>query len=258
MNKIRSIKKIEKVILAVLMLGTINLFANNVKIALAANVAYAIPKLKAEFKKDFPNTKVQVTLSSSGKLAAMIENGASYDIFMSANMKYPQRLYKDKLAVTKPVIYAQGALAYLSEAKQDFSKGIKLTLEKKIRKIALADPRTAPYGKASVEALKNGGVYEIAVKKCVYASSISSAVTYTLTAANLGFIAKSSLYSPKMKRFKKGINWTEVNPKLYTPISQGIVLLNQGEKNKDAKAFYKFILSSKAKKIFKDFGYKVP
>ncbi len=254
----KTIQSIKKITLVVLMLGTVNLFAYNVKIALAANVAYAIPKLKAEFKKDFPNTKVQVTLSSSGKLAAMIESGASYDIFMSANMKYPQRLYKDKLAVTKPVIYAQGALAYLSDKKQDFSKGIKLTLEKNIKKIALANPRTAPYGKASVEALKNGGVYKQVVKKCVYASSISSAVTYTLTAADLGFIAKSSLYSPGLKKFKKGINWMEVNPKLYTPISQGIVLLNQGKNNKNAKAFYKFILSSKAKKIFKDFGYKVP
>ncbi len=235
-----------------------SLYAGNINIAVAANVSYAIDELKKEFNKLYPNTKVLVTLGSSGKLTAQIKNGAPYMLFMSANMNYPKALCQDNIAVTKPFIYAQGGLAYLSIKEQDFSKGIKLIESMHIKKIAVANPKTAPYGIATLEAMKNGGVYKNVVKKFVYGESISQTVSYAVIAADIGFIAKSSLYSPKMARFKKGINWAEVNPKLYTPINQGIVILKEGEKNSEVLAFYNFILSKKAKKIFTDFGYLVP
>jgi molybdate transport system substrate-binding protein len=232
--------------------------AGSIKIAVAANVSYAIDDLKKEFNKLYPDTKVKVTLGSSGKLTAQIKNGAPYQLFMSANMKYPKALYKDTMAVTKPIVYAQGKIALLSNKKQDFTKGIKLLKDKKIAKIAIANPKTAPYGKAAVEAMKNAGVYNDVKKKFVYAESISQTVSYTVTATDIGVIAKSSLFSPKMAEFKKGINWGEVDPKLYTPINQGVVILKEGEKNAEVAAFYNFILSEKAKKIFEDFGYTVP
>ena len=231
------------------------LFAGEINIAVAANVSYAMDELKTEFAKTHPDTKVQVTLGSSGKLTAQIKNGAPYGLFMSANMKYPQALYDDKIATTKPVVYAQGALAYLSAKPQDFAQGINLLASDKIQKIAIANPKTAPYGKAAVEAMKKAGIYADAEKKFVYAESISQVVTYALSAADIGFIAKSSLYSPKMSAYKKDVNWAEVDPKLYTPIKQGIVLLKFAKENKEYQAFYDFILSEKAKTIFKKYGY---
>ena len=244
-------------ILFIILFSTYSM-AGTIQIAVAANVSYAIDDLKKEFNKLYPDTKVKVTLGSSGKLTAQIKNGAPYQLFMSANMKYPNTLYKNKTAVTKPIIYAQGAIALLSNKAQDFTKGIKLLKDKKISKIAVANPKTAPYGKAAVEAMKNAGVYNDAKQKFVYAESISQTVSYTVTATDMGVIAKSSLYSPKMAEFKKGINWGEVDPKLYAPIDQGIVILKEGEKNAEVEVFYNFILSKKAKKIFEDFGYTVP
>lgn len=244
-------------LLGVVLLSS-SLFAGNITIAVAANVSYAIGELKAEFNKIYPDIKVNETLTSSGKLTAQIKNGAPYDIFMSANMKYPNALYKDGLAVTRPLVYAQGSLAYLSAKKLDYSKGIKLVVDKGIKKIAIANPKTAPYGKAAVEAMKNGGVLPAVENKFVYAESISQTVTYALTATDVGFIAKSTLYSGKMSQYKKGVNWEDVNPKLYTPINQGIVLLKHGEANSEANAFYAFMLSAKAKKILNDYGYLVP
>lgn len=105
--------------------------------------------------------------------------------------------------------------------------------------------------------MKNGGVLDAVKSKFVYAESISQTVTYAITAADIGFIAKSSLYSSKMKNYKKNINWSPVDPKLYTPIKQGIVLLKYGEANAEYKAFYDFILSKEAKTIFKKYGYIV-
>jgi len=232
--------------------------AGTIQIAVAANVSYAMDDLKKEFNKVYPNTKVQVVLGSSGKLTAQIKHGAPYQLFMSANMNYPEALYKDKVAVTEPVVYAQGTLAYLSHKPQDFSKGMALLKDEKIKKIAVANPKTAPYGKATIEAMKSASVYEEVKHKFVFAESASQTVSYTVIATDLGFIAKSSLYSSKMKKYKENINWKEVDPKLYTPIQQGIVILKKGEENSEVKAFYDFILSQDAQKILIDFGYLLP
>ena len=236
----------------------VTLSAGEITIAAAANVSYAIKALTKEFNVVHPEIEVQIILGSSGKLTAQIRHGAPYGLFMSANMKYPEALYSEKIAVTKPVVYAQGALAYLSVKKQDFSKGMMLLKEDNLKKIAIANPQTAPYGVAAVEALKNANVYEAVKDKFVYGESISQTVVYATTAADIGLIAKSSLFSPQMAHFKEGMNWSDVNETLYTPISQGIVILKKGENDSEVKAFYDFILSDKAKVIMKKFGYKVP
>jgi len=245
-------------IITIMLILTITIFAQTINIAVATNVSYAINDLKAEFIKTNPNINVLVTLGSSGKLTAQIKNGAPYGLFMSANMQYPNSLYKDNIAITKPIVYAKGALAYFSTKKQDFSKGINLLKDKNIQRIAIANPKTAPYGKASVEAMKNANIYKDIKSKFVYAESISQTVAYTVTAADIGIIAKSLLYSPNMSQYKEGVNWYSLNHKLYTPINQGIVLLKYGKNSKAYKQFYDFILSKKSKKIFKSYGYILP
>jgi len=237
-------------IVASLQAGTIN-------VAVAANVSYAIEELKAQFAKTHPDTKVQVTLSSSGKLTAQIKNGAPYGMFMSANMKYPDALFTDGIAITKPKVYAQGALAMLTTKKLALNEGLELLRKSDVSKIAIANPKTAPYGKAALDALRKAGVLEDVEKKFVYAESISQAVTYSITAADIGFIAKSSLYSPKMSMYKKDVNYVDVDTTLYSPIKQGIVLLKPAKGSSEYRAFYEFMLSEKAKEIFRDYGYVV-
>ncbi|MFA6193068.1 MAG: molybdate ABC transporter substrate-binding protein [Sulfurimonas sp.] len=246
-----------KKIIISLLLATLSLFAGTINIAVAANVADAMDELMTEFQKSNSGTDVQVTLGSSGKLVAQIKNGAPFGVFLSADMKFPQALYEEKTAITEPVVYAQGELAYLSVKAVDFSKGIALVAEPSITKIAIANPKTAPYGKAAVEAMTNGKVYDKAENKLVYAESISQAVTYATTAADIGFVAKSSLFGSNMKEYKEGVNWASVDAKLYTPIKQGIVILKNGAENKEYKAFYDFILGPKGKEILEKYGYKV-
>ena len=248
---------LRKLLIASLFVGNY-LFAHTITIAVAANVSYAIDDLRKEFNKIYPDTKIKVILGSSGKLTAQIKNGAPYQLFMSANMRYPKALYADGIATTQPQVYAQGGLAYLSNKKRDFTEGIKLTENPNIIKIAVANPRTAPYGIATKEALENAGIYDSVKKKFVYGESISQTVSYAVTVADMGFIAKSSLYSPRMAQYKKDIHWAEVDSTLYTPISQGIVILKNGKKNSEVRAFYNFMLKKKKKKILTQFGYLVP
>ena len=246
----------KKIILALAFLAS-SIFANTITVAVAANVSYAINELVAEFNKTNPDTKVQVTLGSSGKFTAQIESGAPFDVFMSADMKFPKSLFEKGLATTEPALYAQGSLAMLSSKQLDFSKGINLVTDPNIAKIAVANPKTAPYGTAAVEAMKNANVLDKVESKFVYAESISQAVTYATTAADVGFIAKSSLYDEKMSKYKENINWISVDPSLYTAIDQGIVVLKNTKEEASAKAFYDFILGEKAKEIFIKFGYLV-
>lgn len=247
---------LKKLILASLFLAG-SLFSQTIKIAVAANVSYAMQDLKEEFSRLYPDIKVKVILGSSGKLTAQISHGAPYQLFLSANMKYPEALYKKGLAVHQPVVYAQGSLSFLSAKPRIFSHYKTLLQDNKIRKIALANPKTAPYGTASIEALKNIGVYELIKHKFVYGESISQTVSYTVSATDIGIIATSSLYSKRMKKFIKDVHWSEIGTSLYTPIKQGIVLLKLGKGNTAAETFYNFMLSDKAKSILGKFGYIV-
>ena len=240
-----------------ILLGLVTLNAGEITIAVSANVSYAIEALKKEFNVIHPETKVEVILGSSGKLTAQIKHGAPYGLFMSANMKYPEVLYSENLAVTKPVVYAQGALAFLSQKERNFDENMTVLRSKDIKKIAIANPQTAPYGVAASEALKNAGMFEELREKFVYGESISQTVAYATTAADIGIIAKSSLYSPQMSHFKESIHWSDINETLYTPIDQGMVILKKAEGNTEVKAFYDFMLSPKAKEVLKHLGYKV-
>jgi len=245
-------------ILLVLFFTLSIMIAGEIKIAVAANVSYAIKPLIKAFHERYPDIKVSVILGSSGKLTAQIKHGAPYDLFMSANMKYPRALYHDKLAITRPLVYAQGKLAYLSHTKRDFSQGMALLNAKDIQKIAVANPKTAPYGIAAAEALEHAGLRQKLQKKFVYGESISQTLSFTLRAADIGLVAKSALYSPTLAHLKEGEVWQEVDSRLYTPINQGVVLLKRGEKKSEVAAFYAFLFSASAEEILRDFGYVVP
>ena len=241
----------------IVLLFILALFANasGIKVAVAANVSFAINDLISLFNSKYRDIKVNVILGSSGKLNAQIKRGAPFDVFMAANMRYPQDLYDNALAFGPPKIYAQGGLAIFSTKQRDFSKGIYIVKERSISRVAIANPNTAPYGKAAAEALKHANIYSEIKDKLVYAESISQTVQYAMTAADIGFIAKSSLFSSKMKKFKKDKNWIEVNKSLYTPIKQGAIIIKATKNLKEAKEFYNFIFSKEAKKVFKKYGY---
>lgn len=233
----------------------ISLNAAQIKVAVAANISYAMDDLVKEFNKTNPDIKVTVILGSSGKLTAQIMHGAPFHIFMSADMNYPNELYKNKKAINKPVVYALGSLALFSSKPQDFSNGINILENENIKKIAIANPKTAPYGKVAYEALKNANILKTVKKKLIYGESIAQTVSYTLLATDIGIIAKSSLYSKNMKQYTKNKNWVEIDTKLYAPMKQGLVLIKN---SKEARAFYDFLQDEKAKKIFKAYGYLLP
>ncbi len=230
---------------------------STITVAVAANVQYAMQDLKAEFEKE-TGMKVTVIIGSSGQLTAQIQQGAPYDIFISADMKYPNTLYKNHLTAKPPKVYAYGTLVlWTMKNGIIFQNDFKELLDNSIQKIALANPRTAPYGVATVQALKYYNIYDRIVDKLVYGESISPTNQYIVSkAVDVGFTAKSVVMSPVMKG--KG-TWEKVNPKAYKPIAQGCVILTYGlEHHKmESQSFFQFLFSKKARSILEKYGYKV-
>jgi molybdenum ABC transporter, periplasmic molybdate-binding protein len=138
-----------KKLIIILLIVSSALVAGKINIAVAANVSYAMDELKAEFKKSNPDTDVRVTFGGSGKLTAQIASGAPFGIFMSADMDFPNALYEQKAAVTKPVVYAQGTLAYLSVKPIDFSKGILVIADKSIKENCCCKSKNSTLWKSS-------------------------------------------------------------------------------------------------------------
>jgi len=234
-----------------------NIAESQITIAVAANVQYAMDELKTEFTKE-TGIHVSVIIGSSGQLTAQIKNGAPYDVFISADMKYPETLFRDNAAVDSPKVYAEGSLIIWTMKKGiEFDKNLKILLSDNINKIALANPINAPYGAATVEALKYFAIYNKLKDKLIYGENISSTNQFIYSkAADVGFTAKSVVLSPQMKG--KG-TWMEIAPGPYKPIKQGCVILKYGYDNHKGESikFYNFLFSQKAKNILSNFGYTV-
>ncbi len=245
-------------ILLILWLAAGTLWSGTITVAAAANVTYAMDALKKAFHELYPQIDLQVTIASSGKLTAQIRHGAPYDLLLSADMKFPQALFHEGLAVTRPLVYAQGSLVLLSTRKLPVEKGLAVLKDSRVKRIAVANPKTAPYGIAAEQVLRHSGLYDTLKPRFIFGESVGQTLTYALKAADAGLVAKSALMSPKLAYLKKGEAWIDLDPSLYTPIDQGIVLLKRAERNSDAAAFFAFMFTKKARSILKAYGYQLP
>ena len=197
-------------------------------------------------------------IGSSGKLTSQVENGAPFDVFLSADMKYPATLYKEGFSLRSPKVYAYGKLVLWTMKDIDLSKGVNALSSTGIQKIALANPDLAPYGRQAVNALKFYKLYEPLQKELVLGESISQTNQFITTgAADIGFTAESVVLASNMRGKGK---WVEVDPQSYEPIAQGVIVLKYAEKehSKEAQEFYDFLFSAPAQEIFKKYGYKLP
>jgi len=234
-------------------------FSQTVSVAAAANLGAVEVPLKEAFAKAHPGMVLQFTLGASGALVTQISNGAPFQAFLSADVGFAQKLVDTGFAVGPVKTYAVGRLIFLATKAVDLSRGVAVVLDPAVAQFAVANPETAPYGRAAVEALTKAGVYEVAKAKIVTGQSITQAVQFTLTAAGFGFVNKSALYSKEAAPFnQEGKFWFEVDPKLYSPIQQGFVVLKSAAALPEVRALAEFLLSPEAQKVFADFGYGRP
>jgi len=226
-------------------------------VAVAANMQYTIQELITEFNKT-NKTKIDVVLGASGKLTQQVLNGAPFDIFISADAAFPQKLADSHFTLEAPKVYAQGLLVLWSvKPTIQPAKDCKLLVSPGIKTIAIANPKTAPYGSAAEAILKKYNLYTIVSSKLVTGESITQTSQFIATQnADIGFTAKAIVISNEMKGKGK---WVELNTSDYPPIEQAAALLKHAKENNEAAArqFYNFLYSAKAKAIYNKFGYIV-
>jgi molybdate transport system substrate-binding protein len=232
-------------------------FADTLSVAVAASAQYVFEDLQAEFKKESGHD-LQPTFNSSGKFATQVMNGAPFDVFLSADMEFPEQLFKAGYASAAPKAYGYGALVVWTMKDLDLRAWQSTLATAVVRKIAVANPQTAPYGRETVKVLTAAKLDEVLKPKLVFGESISQTNQYIYSGvADAGFTAKSVVLSPELKGKGK---WIEVPKDLYEPIAQGAVVLKHGQETnpKVARQFVDFLYSSQARAIFERYGYLLP
>lgn len=223
-------------------------------VAVAANVQFAMKALKTAFEAT-SDTELDIIIGSSGKLTAQIIQGAPYDLLISANMKYPETLFQKGFATQAPKIYAYGSLVLWTMHDFDLVSGLSILKNNPIKKIAIANPKNAPYGEQAIQAFQHSQILHQIKTKLVYGESIAQTNQYILSkVCDVGITAKSVVLSPDLKG--KG-QWIDVPATTYEKIAQGVVITSYGHKQHPATAheFYDFLFSETAQAILKMYGY---
>ncbi len=219
-------------------------------VAVAANFSEPAREIAARFEKATGH-KAVLAVGSSGAFFTQITQGAPFEVFLSADAERPARAENEGYTVAGTrFTYAIGRLVLYSTTPGLIDGRGAVLRSGKFEKIAIADPRTAPYGVAAIEAMKKLGAYHALKAKIVTGSSIAQAYQFTSTGnAQLGFVALSQLIS-----VSGGSRWL-VPPRLHSPIDQQAVLLKTGENNPAARAFIKFLKGRTALAIIRRYGY---
>ena len=247
-----------RLLFALLLLATFRARAENLSIAAAANFTGPLEALTAEFKKRNPSTKVTVATGASGSLIAQIKNGAPYDVFLSADLEYPQALVGSGEAEASSLFtFAFGRLVlWTTRPSVQLASVAEAVRDPMVQKIAIANPDTAPYGRAARQVLGDLGVWADAFPKLVLGENITQTAQFVETGnADLGFVSLSVVLAPKLR--EKG-RWLDVPARLHAPLAHGAVLTRRGAKSTAGKQFLEFLRTPAAKLILESFGYAVP
>jgi molybdate transport system substrate-binding protein len=233
--------------------------AGEVTIAAASDLNFAFKEIVAEFEK-VTGHKVKLSLGSSGNFFSQIQNGAPYDLYFSADILYPQKLIESSHAVGESLYrYAIGRIVLWVPTRSTLNvehQGLKALLDPTVRKIAIGNPKHAPYGHAAVAAMAHHSLFEAVKDRLVLGENISQAAQFVESgAADVGIIALSLALAPPMRA--AGRYW-EIPAEAYPPIEQGAVQLTRGKNPAEAKTFLSFVQGPGGQAIMRRYGFVAP
>ncbi|MGA2000609.1 MAG: molybdate ABC transporter substrate-binding protein [Terriglobales bacterium] len=255
----RSVCRCVGLTLIVILAGSSLLAQTTLTVAAAADLGPALPEIAANFEKS-SGTHIAAVYGSSGNLATQIENGAPYDVFLSADLGYPHRLESQGLVVLGSLTkYASGKLVLWAPKTLGVDVrvlGMKALTAPEVRTIAIANPEHAPYGKAAVAALRWANLYDALKSKLVLGENVAQAAQFVTSGnAQIGIIPLSLAMAPELAR--SGQRW-ELPPESYPPITQGAVVLRKSKNEKVAQDFVNYLKTKEAAAILRRYGFEVP
>jgi molybdate transport system substrate-binding protein len=227
-------------------------------IAAAADLVYCLEDLNLEFRKSHPEVALKVSAGASGNLFAQIRNGAPFDIFMSADMKYPEELVKTALADSSSLtLYAIGHLVLWSmNPAIPVELGLESLRDEKVKRIAIANPEHAPYGRAAKAALVHGKLWDAIQSKLVLGENIAQTAQFVQTGnVDAGIVALSLVLASRLNNAGK---YYEIPESYHPRLDQGAVLTKTGRAKPAAKVYVNFIRSDQARAVFNRYGFRLP
>lgn len=233
--------------------------AQQITVAAAADLSNALGEVAANFQKQ-SGTTVRLVYGSSGALFTQIQNGAPFDAFLSADEGYPTQLVEASLAEKASYYrYAQGGLVVWVPPNSQLNvkqHGIDVLLDPSVKKIAIANPQHAPYGKAAVAALQHFELYDRVQKKLVFGENVSQAAQFVDSGnAQVGLVGRSHAFAPG--RQENGTYWT-VPLDAYPALVQAAVVLTHSAHKKEAGEFLEYLKSADAKAVLVKYGFGAP
>ncbi len=212
-----------------------------VRVAAAADLGPVLPGILAQFQLA-TGIHVDAVYQSSAALTGLIENGAPFDLFLSADLDYPKKLIKDGQAEeTEPQIYARGTLVLWTRKDSGLAPSLDLLRNPTLKRLAIANPDRAPYGRAAVAALRNMKLYDALAPRLVRAENIAQAAQFADTGnADAGLISLTSARTPRMSGSG---HYVEIPHGLYPPIEQGAVVLKRSRQSDRAHRLLGYLLS---------------
>jgi molybdate transport system substrate-binding protein len=248
-----------RIVLLALVMCSVFVFAQEITVAAAADLSTALPEIVAAYTKQ-TSQAVKLTFGASGNLTTQIQNGAPFDVFFSADESYPAQLIEKGLA-ERDSLYRYGigrlVLWVPNDIPIDVQKlGIKSLLEPSIKKIAIANPLHAPYGRAAEAALKKLGVHEQVAPKLVLGENISQTAQFVESGnAQAGMLALSHALSPNLR--DKGHYWT-VPLDAYPTLNQAAVVISKSTQKDAARKFLDFVRGPEGTTLLKNSGFSLP
>ena len=229
--------------------------AQTLTIAAAADLQAVLPALAERFDRQSGVT-TRVTFGSSGNFFSQIQNGAPFDLFLSADLDYPRQLIAAGAALPDSLYeYGAGRLVLWArtDAGIDVRRGLPLLTEARVRRIAIANPQHAPYGRAAVAALRHESVYAAAQPKLVLGENISQAAQFVQSGnADVGILALSVALAPALKA--SGV-YFEIPEDWHPPIRQAAVIVRASQNQKAARDFLAFLKQPASAQLLADFGF---
>jgi molybdate transport system substrate-binding protein len=229
----------------------------SLRIAAASDLKFALDEVVSAFVDRHPEISVATTYGASGNFYAQILNRAPFDLYLSADVKYPLQLVEKGMADRDSVfVYSRGQLVIWvpTDSPLDIKKGLPVLRDERIKKIATANPKHAPYGQAAQVALEAEGIYEDVASKLVLGENVSQAAQFIESgAADVGIIALSLAESPVMK--SKG-RYQRVHQESYPPLEQGAAILTDCKNREAAEEFCDFLQSSEGQRVLHRYGFE--
>ncbi len=242
------------IFLCCVLLDSKKALADEVNIAVASNFKSTLQKISTDFKLASGHDLI-ISSASSGKLFAQIKHGAPYDVFLSADEKHPDLLIRNKAANSENAyVYALGKLVLISniEINSDCKNVIS---SNRLKHLAIANPKIAPYGLAAKQVLQKLGLWQQLQTRIVMGENVAQTLQFVSTKnADAGFVAQSLLNMGKL--IDRACSW-HVPTDMYAPIKQKMVLLKKAEAKPAALTFIQYMQSAAVKGIIKSSGYDV-